>query len=485
MSFRRRLTLAAAAAVAVAVVAASIIVFFVVRGELRDQVDSSLTELAGGATVEGTPVPPPPFARDEIPVPPPTRKRAKDQPRSVSLALPQVPAGVPAGYGQLVSATGDVVRGPGKDPEIPVGSAVREVAAGDRDGFFSDVDVNGAHLRVLTEAAGPGLAVQVARSMEETDASMRRIGAVLALVAAAGIGLAAVLGRAVASAAVAPVARLSETAEHVARTRDLARRIDVGGSDDELARLATSFNSMLAELESSDAAQRQLVADASHELRTPLTSLRTNLEVLASSDELARDERRRLLADTVAQLGELGVLVGNLVDLAREEEPAFTNDRVALDDVVGAAVERAARNAPGRRFETRLEPCAVRGNAERLDRAIGNVLDNAAKWSPADGLIEVDVSAAGVVRVRDHGPGIDPGDVPHVFDRFYRATSARGTPGSGLGLAIVHRIVDEHGGTVTVERPAGGGTLVRLRLPALPAERAEHDPSGDSSPILS
>ena len=487
MSFRSRLTLVAAIAVAVAVVAASAIVFFVVRHELRDQVDSSLSDLARGATVEGIPLAAPPIARDTLaPAPLPGELRGgSGRPRDFSFALPQAPPGVPGGLGQLVSADGDVLRAPGKDPRLPVSEEVRAVAAGERDGFFSDAEVDGAHLRVLTEPAGPGMAVQVARSLDETEAATRRIGLLLALVAAGGIGLAALLGRAVANAAVAPVARLSEATEHVARTRDLTRRIDAGESDDELARLATRFNAMLAELERSEAAQRQLVADASHELRTPLTSLRTNLEVLASAGDLDADERRALIADAVAQLGELGVLVGNLVDLARDEEPIAVTDVVSLDAIAAEAVERAARNAPACRFEADLEPCAVRGVGERLDRAVGNLLDNAAKWSPPGGRIDVTVGGEGALTIRDRGPGIDPADLPHVFDRFYRATAARSTPGSGLGLAIVRQIAAAHGGTVTIERAVGGGTLARMELPVARAGDAGQPVSADSSAVLS
>jgi two-component system sensor histidine kinase MprB len=222
---------------------------------------------------------------------------------------------------------------------------------------------------------------------------------------------------------------------------------------------------MLAELDRSVSAQRRLVADASHELRTPLTSLRTNIEVLAGGNGLAPDDRERLLRDVVAQLGELGVLVGNLVDLARDEEPDTGAGEVRLDELVAEATERARRNAPGKRFTLAAEPCEVHGVADRLERAVGNLLDNAAKWSLPGGEIEVRVRD-GEVSVRDHGPGIDAADLPHVFDRFYRAPSARGMPGSGLGLAIVSQVADAHGGSVEAGAAAGGGAVVTLHLPA-------------------
>jgi two-component system, OmpR family, sensor histidine kinase MprB len=327
--------------------------------------------------------------------------------------------------------------------------------------------VGGDHLRVLTAPMGSGRAIQVARSLEEVDGTLHTLLLVLGLVSLGGVAVAAFLGWAISRTAMAPLAELTETTEHVARTSDLHHRIEVNGSRDELARLAGSFNAMLAELDRSVTAQRRLVADASHELRTPLTSLRTNIEVLAAKNGLAPDERNRLLADVVAQLGELGVLVGNLVDLAREEEPDVGAGELRLDELVAEAVERARRNAPGRRFTLVSEPCEVQGVADRLERAVGNLLDNAAKWSPADGEIEVSVRD-GEISVRDHGPGIDADDLPHVFERFYRAPNARSMPGSGLGLAIVSQVAESHGGSVEAGAAPGGGALVTLSLPTVP-----------------
>jgi two-component system sensor histidine kinase MprB len=192
--------------------------------------------------------------------------------------------------------------------------------------------------------------------------------------------------------------------------------------------------------------------------------------VLAEADSLPSEDRKRLLRDVVAQLDELTVLVSGLVDLARGDEPELTTEEVRLDLLVADAVERAKRakrHAPDKRFETRLEPSLVRGVPARLDRAVSNLLDNAAKWSPPGGEIEVCVSD-GEVSVRDHGPGIDHSDLPFVFDRFYRAPSARHLPGSGLGLAIVRQVADSHRGQVAAER-ADPGTRLLLRLPTVAA----------------
>jgi two-component system sensor histidine kinase MprB len=260
------------------------------------------------------------------------------------------------------------------------------------------------------------------------------------------------------------VRRLTEATEYVTETRDLSGRIEVDGGD-ELARLAASFNTMLAALEDSLRAQRQFVADASHELRTPLTSLRTNIEVLARSESMPAAEREKLLADVVEQLSEMSTLVAELVHLARGDVPAGEPETLRLDELVLESVERARRNSPNVRFATELYESTVEAVPSALERAVGNLLDNAAKWSPPGGTVEVAVTDH-EVQVRDHGPGIDEADVPFVFDRFYRAPAARGMPGSGLGLAIVHQVAEAHGGEVLVERPPDGGTRMRLKLPA-------------------
>ncbi|MCZ7524964.1 MAG: HAMP domain-containing histidine kinase [Acidimicrobiia bacterium] len=266
-----------------------------------------------------------------------------------------------------------------------------------------------------------------------------------------------------ARAALRPVHQLTETAEEVTRTLDLARRIDVAGRD-ELARLAASFNTMLAALQASVDAQRQLVADASHELRTPLTSLRTNVDVLARADELDPEERDRLRRDVDGQIAELAGLVGDVIELAREGEPVRVTEDVRLDELVAMAVEQAAFHWPQARFDTDLDPVTVRGVPERLERAVANLLDNAGKWSPPDAPVEVTVRGRELV-VRDHGPGVAPGDATHVFDRFWRSPAARDLPGSGLGLSIVRQVADSHGATVSVEPAPGGGALFRLRFP--------------------
>jgi two-component system, OmpR family, sensor histidine kinase MprB len=441
VSFRRRIAFTAAAAVAVAVALGSLVAYFVVRDTLRGQIDASLK---GPAAELG--------ASFNAEVPPG--------------AVPETqPLQGPAVFIQRIERGGDRIFGTaGETARLGDPDEVQAVADGTRSPFFGDTEVNGVHVRYFTQRAPNGTAVQVARSMTEVDSALSKLRLGLGLVSIAGIALAAFLGRLATRHAVRPVTNLTETAEHVARTRDLSRRIDTAGGD-ELARLAASFNTMLQALDESQRAQRQLVADASHELRTPLTSLRTNLEVLGSRRELPEADRERLRRDLVAQLEELGELVGDLVELARDgEAPGDPPEPVRLDELVAAAVERACRHTPTVHFATELEPCVVAGERARLDRAVANLLDNAAKWSPPGGRIEVRLSD-GELTVRDHGPGIDPDDLPHVFDRFYRATAARGRAGSGLGLAIVRQVAERRRGSVRAEAAPGGGALLRLTLP--------------------
>jgi two-component system, OmpR family, sensor histidine kinase MprB len=440
MSFRARLALVAAAAVALAVVLASAVVYIVVRDELRGTVDDALRDRA--AEISRFPL------------------RAIQEGDRPVLEGPGL-GGAP-GYIQVVQADGTTIRPPEERVELPVSDHVLSVANGKGGPFFSDTHVSDVHLRVFTIPGSSGFAVQIARPLTEVDESLDRIRFYLILIALGGIAVAATLGLAVTRAAVAPVRRLTEASERVTETGDLSERIESRGQD-ELSRLASSFNTMLAALEQSTQAQRQLVADASHELRTPLTSLRTNIEVLAGNRSLPAGERERLLHDVVEQLGEMTTLIAELIELARGDQPLAEPEDVRLDLIAAEAVDRARRNRPNVTFTTSFAESLVHGDRATIERAVGNLLDNAAKWSPADGEVEVHVHDGEVI-VRDHGPGIDDEDLPFVFDRFYRARSARGMSGSGLGLAIVRQVTEAHGGSVFAERAEGGGTRMTLRL---------------------
>ena len=463
MSFGRRLTLAATAAVCVVALLLSLAAYVLVRSVLRNEIDDSLR---GRASVFDGRAPP--------------GVDGSGAPRALA-PPPRLPTGVgePGAYVQIVSRRGVVVRLGGGRPRLPVDARARALARQGGSAYFTETNVESRELRVLTSPLEDGGAVQVARSLTEVNAVLGQMRTVIVGLLALAVALALFLGRMVARAAIRPVERLTAASEHVAATRDLTRRIDVEG-DDELARLALSFNTMLdaleramAALERSLVAQRRLVADASHELRTPLTSLRTNVEVLHDPDGMSPEARRELLGDLTAQLDELTRLVADLVDLARDDERIDEPEDVRLDAIVTETVRSFDRHARHVNFDVSLEPTSVEGRPDRLERAVANLLDNAAKFSPEGATVDVAVRD-GELSVRDRGRGIPEADLPHVFDRFYRSLDARSVPGSGLGLAIVRQVAEAHGGKVTVEAAEGGGTIFRLtlRTSARPAPRA-------------
>jgi len=383
-----------------------------------------------------------------------------------------VPAGFggQSGYAQLVLPDGQVIASGGPKAALPVTAKTRAVAAGRQASYFGEAKIGATQVRVLTERATGGGAWQIALPLAQVDDTLDRLLLVLGAVSLGGALLAAALGLLVSRAALVPVRRLTGAAESVARTQDLGHRIEDAGDRDELSRLANSFNTMLATLERSRQSQRQLVSDASHELRTPLTSVQANLDALALGERLPREERARILDSTRAQLRELTVLVGDLIDLSKTDVDELEVEDVRLDLAVAEAIERARLHAPDARFDAELEPCLVRGSPRRLDRAISNLLDNAIKWSPSPSSSGEAVQVLvrdGRVEVRDHGPGIDPENLPRVFDRFYRAPSARGRPGSGIGLAIVRQVAETHGGTVRALNDPDGGARLILELPAI------------------
>jgi len=471
VSFRGRVVALAGIAVAVAVAAVSVTTFVLVRHSLRDRVDEELRHDADetfATPVFGSGKPPPlAIAREGSELgraalaPKDTGSKSASRLR---LYLPSGPLGGRTVYAQLVDGGGRVIRPRGPRTQLGSRVAARQVASDERAPFYSDVEVDGMHLRVYTAQLERGEAIQVARSLDQVDETLRQLGLILAIVSLAGIALAGVVGFFVARAAVSPVERLRRAAEQVATTQDLSRRIETGG-EDELAALAASFNRMLEALEGAINSQRQLVADASHELRTPLAILRTNIEVLAHADLLPEEERRALLVDVIDQLEQLTELVGDLIDLARGAEPdAEPVATVRLDRVVGEVVDRLSVRHPSVTLRLDAQPSWVRIAEGRLERVVSNLLENAVKWSPPGGEIELRV-ANGALSVRDHGPGIDAGDLPRVFDRFYRSPRARGLPGSGLGLAIVRQLVETAGGSVVAENAPDGGARLTVALP--------------------
>jgi two-component system sensor histidine kinase MprB len=457
LSLRRRISYVAAATTAVAIVLAALVCYWVVRSQLRGQVDDALR--AQGTAVERV------------------GARALDQ------QLPGIPPsmGGPAQYFQIVTA--DNQRG--GDFNLPIDSQVRAVAEGDQHTYLKDVQVGDNHLRELimpaeiTVGVQPeSAAVQLARPLNGIDHVLSRLRLILFLLCAGGVALAAVLGRLAARQVLAPLAEVAHTAEHISETEDLTSRIHVH-SDDEVGQLARRFNAMIErlqgsreELDDSVRAQRQLVADASHELRTPITSLRTNIEVLLAGGRLSDEDRGRLLADVVEQSEELSALIGDLIELARGDLPHDMVEDIRLDRILEDSISRARRDHPEVAFEASLQPVTVEGVPERLGRAVNNLLDNAARHSPPHGVVEVTVDADGL-RVRDHGTGVDEADLPYVFDRFYRGKNSRGRQGSGLGLAIVRQVAVQLGGSVDASNAPDGGAIFTLHVPTVGADDSQ------------
>jgi two-component system sensor histidine kinase MprB len=329
----------------------------------------------------------------------------------------------------------------------------------------------------------PGLgsyALVLGRPLEPTNDILSSLWLVLIIFGASGVIGAAVVGATVARSSLRPVRQLSAAVEHVTATKELTP-IKINASGD-IALLAESFNQMLRSLASSRERQAQLLADAGHELRTPLTSLRTNIDLLAAdaaSGMLKQEDRIAILGDVTAQLVEFTTLIGDLVALARDETAA-SPEPLDFRDVVTAALDRVRRRGHGLRFDVELNPFYVVGDSDMLERAVTNLLDNAVKWSPPGGIIRVQLEGDRL-RVADQGPGIADADLPHVFDRFYRADTARNTPGTGLGLSIVAQTVTRHGGWVRAGRSAQGGAEFTIQLPGSASLDTLPQPAGSTS----
>ncbi|HUJ55349.1 MAG TPA: HAMP domain-containing sensor histidine kinase [Gaiellaceae bacterium] len=439
MSLRARLTLVAAGVVAVVVVLASMTTYFVMRHELQSQIDSSLKSEA---------------------------KVIQDNPGS-SLRPGEDFGG---NLVNVIDSGGNFVNG-STGLHLAVDTSVLAVADGSHPrGFYRDIEltVQSAgvvyRMRELVAPLPAGLgAVLVVRNLGEMSRALDRLRLILALVSLGAIAVAAAAGALVSRTTLAPVRRLSEAAERIAETGEPSERVPEGGGD-EIARLGSSFNTMLASLEESLDTQRRFVADASHELRTPLTSLQTNIDVLRGDVELAPDQRRSLLDDLHRESQEMRTLIADLLELARGGAAQPEKQPFQLDELVEDALERAQARFPAVSWQAyRIEPTVVDGYRERMESAVWNLLENAGKWTGDGGGVEVSLTD-GELRVRDHGPGFADEDRPHVFDRFYRSAAARAMPGSGLGLAIVRDVAEAHGGTVAAENAPGGGALLRFSL---------------------
>ncbi|AKU19255.1 hypothetical protein VV02_23775 [Luteipulveratus mongoliensis] len=345
---------------------------------------------------------------------------------------------------------------------MPVPTQAREVATGQRPRYLADVRSEHGQLRMLVLPLRAGEAVQVAVPIDPVEDSLARIRRLLAIIGLGGVGLACALGYLVSRISLRPVARIAAVSKEVATTRDPGHRIPVRGRD-ALAQLSENFNTMLAALQESLAAQRNLVADASHELRTPLTALRSDISLLTLAEPLAAAQQERVLRRIDSQLVELTDLITDLIELARGDLSSSDLHDVRLDEVVEHSLASARRRWPSLIFEAELSPTVISGAPDRLGRAVTNLLDNAAKFSPAAGTVTIRLTENDL-RVRDRGPGIPAEDLPRVFDRFYRSDTARQTPGSGLGLAIVAQVVHAHGTQIEIRSPEDGGVEVIWRL---------------------
>ncbi|MET8470378.1 HAMP domain-containing sensor histidine kinase [Streptomyces sp. NPDC006422] len=461
LPLRSRIALLVAVAVAAAVAAVAVTCWFVTRAQLYSQLDNDLRHQVGSVS------------------------RAQVSAIAANCDGDGQLRGLPGPTIQIVYSEGRVCTSP-DDTEIPVQSSDLAVASGSQgNALHTTEDADGRAMRVLTvpvldsnnHQRISNVAVSIASPLDEITKPLTTLAWLLLLVGGIGVLGSTAAGLWIARTGLRPVDELTETVEHVARTEDLTVRIPVEG-DDEIARLSESFNSMTASLASSRELQQQLIADAGHELRTPLTSMRTNIELLTRIEETGRtipaEDRRALMTSLKAQMTELAALIGDLQELSRTgltgaEGPMKV---VSLHDTVRSAIERARLRGPELTFDAELAPWYVRAEPAALERAVVNLLDNAVKFSPEKGRVEVGLMR-GTLTVRDHGPGIPEDELPYVFDRFWRSPTARALPGSGLGLSIVARTVEACGGQVALSAAEGGGTLATLTLPGAPTPPPE------------
>ncbi|MFG1615250.1 ATP-binding protein [Nonomuraea wenchangensis] len=448
-SLRARLTLLVTGAVSFAVVLCAVLSWFIIQMLVLAQVDQSILENQGDVK----------YLLHEC------RPEGTQGPYFEGMATVLRPDGTTCSLGRAIAPTQEDRKALEPIPE-PI--------------YRNGTTTDGKRVRVVTVNVEPGLAVMAARPLWHVERTLRYAAVGLGGIAALGTLGAAMAGLTVSRAALRPVGELTRAVEHIAQTEDLDTRIPVRGTD-EIARLSSSFNAMTSALAGSRERQKQLVADAGHELRTPLTTLRTNIDLLLRSEQTGRsidpDAKRRLLVNVKAQFAELSTLVADLLQLARGDTDHEPHVEVAFHEVVTAAVERARLR--GAQVVTDLEPWYVVGNATSLERAVINLLDNAAKFSSDNG-VEVSLRG-GRLTVRDHGPGLPEEELPHVFERFWRSPSARGLPGSGLGLAIVAQAVAEAGGQVSLANAPGGGAVATMDLPGTRIRGSESDKSGKRS----
>jgi two-component system sensor histidine kinase MprB len=448
VSLRRQIALAAAVAVAAVAVAVAVTGYVSTRSHLIGEVKNELRRRAA------------PAVQDQSQ----PGREGGGEPRGAGpgqgrgFQEPPPPAfGGAGGYFQVLEPDGSVSAG----GQLPVTGAVLRIARQGAGSLFYDAHVNGTHIEVYAVwDPGDRHVIEVALPLSGADSVLNDLLLPYGLLIGGGILFALLLGFAISHSALRPIDRFLRKTEAVTAELERPRRLEETGAS-ELRRLAASFNHTLDALERSIEAQRHLVADASHELRTPLAALRSNVQIFLDSERLPPEERAGLQQSILAELDELTQIVADVVELARGSAPSEAREAIERDTVVRDAVDRTQRRAPDLRFQLELEPTVIDGAPDRVGRAVANVIDNARKWSPPDGEIEIRLRD-GKLTVRDHGPGFSEQDLPHVFDRFYRAADARRLPGSGLGLAIVRQAAQSHGGQAEATNAADGGAVVEV-----------------------
>jgi two-component system sensor histidine kinase MprB len=462
VTLRNRVSVAAAVGVLIVVAGVSGVLYFSYAASLRSRVDATLVD---------------------------TAQQVATITRRIKQSAAQSPSGpdfeVTVGSVEIQLFPGQVTTG---QPTRFGPLDGRDVAVADLEqpAYFADARDRGQQFRVYTVAwpGNPGALVRTSRAANADDGALRNAALLLAGLTLAATALTYGAARLAAGRILRPIAELTAAAEHVAQTRDLTARLDFTGTSDEVGRLGSSFDTMLAALHESLTAQRQLVADASHELRTPLTSLTTNLDLLEDGAGLADPQAPALVRAAREQAGELDQLITDLLDLARYHESAPHRETVRLDLLTDEAVRRLRQRMPLAAIDTELHPCLVHVDPAAVDHAVGNLVDNAIKWTPPGAAVRV-VVENGQVCVTDHGPGIAEEDLPHIFERFYRAPAARGMPGAGLGLAIVGGVARANNGTVAVRTGSDGSTftLAFVPLPSAAEVPARQEDQARSSAV--
>lgn len=450
MTMGRRVSVLASVSVALAVLVVGLSAYLMTRITLYDQLDDQLTSLAMSMST--------PIGAD-----------IDNLGGLDSAAMRTADATL-----VLIKADGSTETIPGASRRITTGPEELAIA---RLGIGTEartvVDSKGDAMRIVAvplqtsplQTSSGSYALVMGRSLSETQAVLRSLWTVLLVAGIVGVAATAIAGYWAAVDATRPIRDLSRAVHRVSATDELVP-IKVH-SHDELGDLARSFNTMLSSLTNSRERQKRLIADASHELRTPLTSMRTNVELLMADQKsgmLPPEAKGEILTDIAAQLGEFSSLIGDLVQLSREDAPPPRPEQFDLADVVTKAVDRGRRRGPGLTFDVETATHPMLGDPQAIERTVTNLLDNAVKFSPPGGTVTVRMDGD-TVTVYDEGPGIADEDLPHIFERFYRSDRARNTPGTGLGLSIVAHTVSSHGGWIKASRAPSGGAMFTVHLP--------------------